>query len=247
MFTKLFLFLSLILMLNKRADLDFALHLGSATRYSIEDIIPSSSAILEILGKFRLQNNEKVLKVFDSPLSRKLNPELRNLFIEITSLAWLLNDTTTGHQPKVDGYMFHDTLLLFGYRLVKFSPLGGPRPHNSLENAIHIGLTAFILTFLVGIDSKVISIPLLYGLARSVAQETFNDDKENEVLLWLLCVCRASSLFQESDDTWLSLKVMHTMYILGLHTWKDISKILARFPWVGVVHDKAGQFIYGVY
>jgi len=224
-----------MLTLRLRADLEFALHLGSKTRFNIEDVKLGSTTIVGISSRFRKQDETEVLK---SAFLRNLSSDLQSLFMDITDLVQLLNDAGAGHRPKINCYTFHETLILLGYQIVDLSPLGGPRPKNRLENAVHLGLTAFILTFMRGLDHKIIDAPLLYNAARIAAQESFDDEENQEVLLWLLFIGGAS-IFTQLDDIWLIVKTKAIMQTLGLHTWRDVSQTLAKFPWVSAVHDNA--------
>lgn len=233
-----------MLILGERADLEYSLYMGSATRFSIEDIISGSTAIFGLRSNFGGQNDQNIPKVLDYRPFRQLSVDLQDLLIDTTGLARLLNDANAGQLPKLDNYIFHDTILLLGYRLVHVSPLGGPRPPSRLGNAVHLGLTAFVTTFLRKLDRTIPDIPLLSELVRSLAQEHFDDDQEyQEVLLWLLFIGRAS-IFKEPDDVWLIPKTAQTMHALGLHTWEDVSRTLAIFPWVNALHDPAGQALW---
>jgi hypothetical protein len=110
------------------------------------------------------------------------------------SLAWLLN-SSPGHGTKLDGYTFHDILILIGYRLIQICPLSGPRPASHLEGTLHLGLTAFMTTFMLGLGRKVPEFTLLSQLTRSAAQEHFDEDEESqEVLLWMLFIGKPSVL-----------------------------------------------------
>lgn len=189
------------------------------------------------------QDDIEVLKALDLQFLDRLEPDLQTLLVEIMNLAWSLNDATANRRPKVDGHKFHRTLLRLGYRLVQFCPLGGTRPYDNLENAIHLGLTAFVVTFLVGLDRKIVYMPLLSELVRSATLQALLDEEENEVLLWLLFVS-GTSIFKSTDDEWLLPKIKQKMAILDLRTWEDVGRMLARYPWVNVAHDKTGLFLH---
>jgi hypothetical protein len=173
-----------MLIFDKRADLEYALHLGSPTRFSIEDILPNSSAIFGLPGSLG-QGGKTFPDVSTLQLSKQLSADLQTLLMDFTGLAWLLNDASARHRPKLKSYTYHDTLLLLGYRLIQISPLGGPRPINRLENAVHLGLTMFLMTFLRGLDRKIEEIPILSELSRSASQEEHlgNELENQEVLL----------------------------------------------------------------
>lgn len=156
-------------------------------------------------------------------------------------MAWLLNEAATGRRPKLDGFLLHNSLIILGYRLLHISPLNGPRPNKHIDNAVHLGLLAFIMTFLRGLDGTLPETTILSELVRSVAQSPFGNALEmQELLLWVLFIGH-NSVFAPLDDTWLIPKTTRTMHALGLHTWEDVAQVVARFPWVNALHDKASQ------
>jgi len=194
-------------------------------------------------GLRREDENQK-LPVLYSRLLRQMSADLQILLIDITDLAWLVNDASAKDRPKLNGFPFHDNLLLLGYRLIYTSPLGGPRPISHVENVVHLGLTAFIITFLRGFDRQIPDIPILADLARAAAQENFDNEQENqEVLLWTLFI-GAASIFRQPHDAWLIPKTTRAMHALDLDTWEDVVRTLVKFPWVNAVHDKAGQALW---
>jgi hypothetical protein len=223
-----------------RADLQHSLLRGLPTRFDINDI--DRAAVVELLSSFERRCDQVLLTVLNFRLFRNVRTDLQNLLVDITRLAWVLNDAHARRIPKINGYVFHETLLLLGYRLVNISPLGIPRAESHLNNVVHLGLTAFIMTFFRGLDGKISGLPLLSGLARTAIQEDFDSERENqEVMLWLLFISRAS-IFKQTDDAWLIPKTAQTIQALGLHTWEDVSQTISKFPWVDVVHDKTGDW-----
>ena len=203
-----------MLTFDTRTDLEYALHQGSATRFSTGDIVASSAAMFGLPNSLRREDEHRRLPVLNYRFLRRLSADLQNLLLEITDLAWLVNDASAKDRPKLNGFPFHENLLLLGYRLVHISPLGAPRPLSHVENMVHLGLTAFIITFLRGFDRRIPDIPILSELARSATQENFDNEQENqEVLLWTLFI-GALLIFRQPDDAWLIPKTTRAM-----HTW----------------------------
>lgn len=218
-----------------RADLEYSLHWGTRTRYSSHDI--ESNDIFCILGSKNLDFYKK-RAVSCALVSLPLSTGLLTLLVDIIHFAWLLNEAIIGRAPPLCGYKLHNTLLFLGYRLLSMYPLGGCRPKNSLENAIHLGLTSFIVTFMRGLDGKVPGNSLLASLIRSSAQELSKIEHGSpEALLWLLLMGKAS-IFGHSDDTWLASDISQTMQVLGLQGHTDVQQKLENFPWVYTLHDK---------
>ena len=177
-------------------------------------------------------------------LVKTLSADLQSLFVDMRSLATLINDASAGYHSKLNAYVFHDTCILLGYRTIHISPLRGPRPTSRLENMIHLGLAVFIMTFLRGLNRKIPNMPLLSNLVRSAAQEHLSGDREHgEMILWILFVGRAS-IFGDAEDIWLVPKAAKTIRSLGLGSWEAVGETLAMFPWVNDVHDKLGHALW---
>jgi hypothetical protein len=217
---------------------NFALHLGSATRFTVEDI-PGNATFPWLQGRIK---NEQEHQYRESQLLRKPNADLRDVLLDMMSLSWLLNHSR-GHGTKLNEYTFNQSLILIGYRLIRVSPLGGARPVSRLENTLHLGLAAFMATFLLGLGRRCPDFHLLSELARSAAQQCFNDEESQEVLLWTLLI-GSVSIFRHLDHLWLIPRVSETSQALGLLTWGDVSQTLSKFPWVNSLHDTPGQLLW---
>lgn len=229
---------------SERTDLDYSINLGSATRFSVEDVELSSNATLGLFTGTEGQDDQMFFTVQRSQLFKQLSDDLQNLVMDIAGLAWLLNNASAGLQPKVNDLKFHYTILLLGYRLVRFSPLGGARPTSHLENTIHLGLMAFIMTLLRKLDLSITGVSLVSGPIRSAAQEEWDNQRENqELLLWILFI-GGVSIFNQVDDIWLIPKILQTSHVLDLHNWEDITRSLRKFSWVSTIHAKAGQALW---
>lgn len=202
-----------------------------------------STAVLHLSNDSR-HDSENILGLANSPFYLYLRADLQELLMDVTGLAWQLNDIKAGNQQRLHHYEFHDTIILLGYRLVSISPLDGFHSTSRLANAVHLGLAAFLMTFLRRLDHRIQDMPLLSKLARAAAQEQFdNGNNTQEMLLWILFIGDAS-LFDGSDDIWLIPIVTRTMHALDLYTWEDVQRALAKWPWVNTLHDKTGEALW---
>ena len=165
--------------------------------------------------------------------------ELYELATDMTCLSRMLNDANAGHRPPLPARAFHGTLLLLGYRLINMHPLGQSRPDSTLENAIHLGLVAFMMPFMHRLDGKIPDTPLLTQLLRS-ALETDHDvcDTAMEALLWVMLV-GWSAEFMRTANPWLVSKISKTMHLLHIDTWEDVSQRMAKYPWIEAFHGPA--------
>lgn len=233
-----------VLMTSRRSDLDYSLHMGTPTRFTVDDVLKDTVAVVGVPGHIYSQYDwysDQTPKVL---AEGHLSTDLRDLFINNIHLAHMLNDGDAKRGPKLNTYAFHETTILIGYRLVSFSTLGGSRPTDSLENIVHLGLMAFIVSFLRGLDRRITDVPLLSELSRHAAQKAYDGEREDlEVLLWTLFI-GTPSVYAPQDEEWLVPKTVDTMRALSLRSWDDVLGILTKFPWVHVVHDQGGRALW---
>lgn len=223
---------------HNRLDLDYALYLGTPTRFSIAEVADGCAVWSWFRDSF---GNENKRRPYGFGRLINLGGELRDVATDLTHLAWLLNDTNAGRPPALDARAFHGTVLLLGYRLIHFSSLGGSRPVCHLQNAVHLGLVAFVMPFMYRFDGKVPDSPLLSRLIRLAVQQNLSADIDvQEILLWILLV-GAASVFLQPLDEWIVPSISQIMHRLRLRTWADVSRTMAKYPWIDAYHNGPGQ------
>lgn len=190
-----------------------------------------------------MQGSESYCTIFEHQF-KILSADFRDLAADILFLASQLNDAIVGMAPKLDALGFQNNTLLLGYRLMKLKPPGLPFEVCPLESLVHLGLTAFLATFFQGWDRQIIQNDRLTSLLLSKVyqQPLMADQDRQEVLVWLLFIGAASSNLWK-HPIWV-LRTQHTLSGLGIKSWVGVRNILAKFPWVTVVHDKAGQILW---
>ncbi|KAL6411980.1 hypothetical protein AUP68_04360 [Ilyonectria robusta] len=228
----------------QRVDLECSLQLGSETLFTVEDVRRCSHALFGHDGNWSGEKIQDAVSGIDLRLSTQLGTDLWELFVDIRKFAWGLNDASVGRRPKMSGDELHGFLIVLGYRLVSASSLDQLRFPSHLHAPIQFGLASFLVTFLRGLDRKTIRYPRISTLSWSAAQHDFTAQREDqEVLLWLLFIGRYT-IFTQTDDSWLIPKVKGAVEALALQSWEDARRTLATFPWVGDLHDKAGQSLW---
>lgn len=192
---------------------------------------------------YLLPNSEVQPLFLDQHQFKGLPKNFRDLLIDIWFLASLINNAIAGHVPKMNATEFQKNTLLLGYRLVKLNHIDSRLGICSLHNRLHLGLTACLVTFLQGWDRRIARNQLLSKMILSEAQKPFGAGQESqELLLWLLFIGAVSSC-QWKNPVWVSI-TKHAIHGLGIKNWEDVKKILTKFPWVNVLHDKAGQALW---
>ncbi|KAL5340725.1 hypothetical protein BJX70DRAFT_396426 [Aspergillus crustosus] len=233
-----------------RADLEYALQLGPRPMFG-----PDAIEVLRSWGSLRFDGvGEGERNEVNNFLQARLRSDIWVLYDDMRRAARLLNEADAGYREKVNAVEFHNVLLLFGHRLLQISPLDASsdpdtnlgKSMSTLDKAVHLALVAFLVTFLTGLDHRIPEKPLLSSGLRLATQDlalSLDLEKENwavqSVLIWMLFIGSVVE-FKFSDDEWLIPTTHSTMQALGLISWGDVRGLLAGFPWVNAVHDRAG-------
>ena len=204
--------------------------------------MPGSATITGLRNDFGQDSKDTFCR--SNPF-RQLGAPFQDVLTDTLSLARQLNGSI-GRTFKLDGYLFHDICILIGYRLIHISPLGGPRPVASVENALHLGLMSFMTTFMAGLDRKIPHPRLLSELARAAIQKYRDEDPETQELLLWISFMHAVTIFRQAHNLWLISRITEISLDLGLHTWDDACRTLFKFPWVKSLHNKPGEAIWKI-
>ncbi|RAH80542.1 hypothetical protein BO86DRAFT_364886 [Aspergillus japonicus CBS 114.51] len=216
-------------------DMECSFQLGCAPLFSIEEV----DAVIFSTGDFELR------RIAATPEAGPcdLNTCLATLLRHGRDLALVYNAIGAGQQPKLTYYAHFDLVLSFGYRLLKFSPLQGPRPVSHLDDVLHLGLIIFLCTFIRRLDRGIADNNLLARLLGSVAEKVETDRGTQEALLWALLVGTAS-IFQRDIPEWLTAKAATLIQSLRLATWEDTLGLLHRYPWVNALHNESARGLW---
>lgn len=224
-------------------DLEYSLQLGSSTLFTVEDALMICKTAMRFPSLYPRQDSERLPLILDQQPFKTLSANFRDLLVDILFLTSLLNNAIAGVVPKLIVTEFHRDTLLLGYRLLKLKPLSLSLGICCSHTRVHLGMTAFLVTFLQGWDGSIPHNALLSELLLSEVQQHFDGGQESqEMLLWLLFIGAASCCLWK-HPTWVST-AEHTVQGLGIKNWEGVKKILAKFPWVNAVHDAAGQVLW---
>ncbi|KAI8966282.1 hypothetical protein F5Y11DRAFT_188817 [Daldinia sp. FL1419] len=216
-----------------RADLEFAIYLDLPTQFSVDEV-PGAATINWLRERYGTSRMASLLR--SHPFTR-LDPPMKEIWIDIMSLAWFLNDDIDN---RMDGYRYHDTLILIGYRLVHVRPL----PTDNPGHVVHMGLLMLMANFLLSLMHRLPDLPLLREQMRALVLEQFPEGTQNEeVLLWVLFMA-GITIFKRSEDESLMQRVKQTIFSLNLQGWDEICRVFSRFPWINALHDKPGQALW---
>ncbi|KAH1597852.1 hypothetical protein KXV95_001375 [Aspergillus fumigatus] len=226
-----------------RVDLEYALQLGTPTLFRLEEAEWAFMGMRQFSDVHAQPNGKDYFPRSQQHILGSLPINLRDLFLDVLFLASSLNNAMTGDSPKLGVFQLHQNIILLGYRLVKLKPLGLPLRSSSLENRVHLGLAAFLASFLQGWDGQISPNHLLSrSLLASVHQHLSAEQNEQELSLWALF--RGAVLPSSwNDSTWV-LKTRVTLKALGIDSWGDIRDILGKYPWVNAIHDPPGQTLW---
>ncbi|KAI1479565.1 hypothetical protein F4774DRAFT_381368 [Daldinia eschscholtzii] len=222
-----------------RADLEFAIYLGSPTHFSIEEL-PDTATIDWLRKGFRASRMSTFL---ESHVFAQLQPSMQDAWVDVMSLTWFLNESENDC-IKMDGDRYHDTLILIGYRLVHVRPLDKSRG-GTLENGIHMGLLMVITNLLVSILHRLPDLPLLRHRIGALVLEELTEDKEEEgILLWILFMA-GLTISDLPDNGNFMQRIRKLTTSLCLQSWDDVRQILSKFPWINAINEKPGIALWG--
>ncbi|RAK80781.1 uncharacterized protein BO72DRAFT_396856 [Aspergillus fijiensis CBS 313.89] len=215
-------------------DIECSFQLGCEPLFSVEEV----DAVAFSANDFGLRPTPTT----SGAVPQGLNPYLAPLLRHGMHIALVYNTIETGKR-KLTYYSHFDLVLSFGYRLLQFSPLQGPRPVSHLDDVIHLGLIIFLCTFIRRLDRGIADNHLLAKLLWSVAEKVGTDRETQEALLWALLVGTASILSRDIPE-WLTVMVATLIQSLGLATWEDTLYLLHQYPWVNALHDEPARGLW---
>lgn len=177
-----------------RVEIEYELQLGSPTFFWLEDAKRGCKTMTQFSSSCLRSDHAVHLVLLGQPQSTALSTNFRKLLIQSLFLTSLLNDAVAGVAPKMSAIELHHNITLLGYRLVKLKPLGLPLGASSLQDRVHLGLTAFLITFLPFLDGWICLNDFLSQLLLAEVQRPSSPGKDALVtLLWLLFIGAASS------------------------------------------------------
>lgn len=220
-----------------RIDIEIALYNGTATQFQVDDL--PGDILSQLCRDPPFRSDKKNIEFITC-----LSPDLQEILSDIMTLTHHLDN----HAPTtLNVYAFQEAIIQVSYRLIHISPLSGPRPTHSLQDMLHLALTAFTTTLFLGFGPAHLKAPLLPALLRESAQRYQPVDTESrlirELFLWVLLLGRAS-VFTDLDGTWLVPMVREIAFSLRLRTWEDVRCVLSNFPWVERVHSQASKALW---
>ncbi|KAE8343120.1 hypothetical protein BDV24DRAFT_129712 [Aspergillus arachidicola] len=226
-----------------RVDLENSLQLGSPTVFSLDEALVGCKTATPFPSLHVRSESEKHSLAPTHGQSQVLPASLRNILVDMLFLASMLNNAIAGVLPKINAADFYDDIISLGYRLLNVKPLSSTDGICSLQNKVHLGLTAFLVTFLQDWDGQIVRNDLLSSVLLAEVQQPLSSEQDiQEILVWLLFIGSASSCLWK-HPAWV-LTTRRTLLGLGVSSWENIKSILSRFPWVDVVHDTAGQALW---
>lgn len=200
-----------------RVDLEYSLQLGSPTLFRLEEAEMGCKSMSQFPSVCLELDHEVHPLVLGHHSFNALPADFRGFLVDVLFLASSLNNAIASVAPKMSAIDLYQNIILFGYRLVKLKPLGLPLGTPSFQNRLHLGLTAFLATFLQGWDNQISQNDLLSQSLLAEVQTLSSAGQENqETLLWLLFIGAASSCLWK-HPVWVST-AKHTLQALKIES-----------------------------
>ncbi|UKZ68415.1 uncharacterized protein TrAtP1_009452 [Trichoderma atroviride] len=224
-----------------RADLDYALRLGSSPTLDIE--LFENTKTMERLSLSPTPDLNIPSAISSKRFRQQFGTELCGLWDNVVALSSLVNEASAGKRSKLSTVEFLRSHIWLGHKLLKYAPLSSSRSLSSIQNMAHLGLLTIISSFLCGLDRRVTENSILSQMIRKEASLEQNDE-DQELLLWLLFLGAAVILQDHSHDAWLIPKTWETMQKLQVNTWSEVMGTLSKFPWINDFYEKEGLALY---
>jgi hypothetical protein len=222
---------------SSRADIQYAIHSGAHSRF-FRDQFPSQ------IAQFVLKHpNVQIENSSEAQLSKRLNPQLRGVMSDITTVCQLLNDDCT---PLTLGpFEFQEILISVCYRLLRFCPLSRANSLDNNEAVLYLGLLALMSTMLFqNGDLPQIQFRLLTRELRSIIDSIASNEVDEAVFLWLLFVCGIS--VYRNDQSWLASLIRRCTLAYDVRDWRNARAKFSHLPWIDVMHNKPGQELWDI-
>ncbi|KAL9474067.1 hypothetical protein ACSS6W_008447 [Trichoderma asperelloides] len=224
-----------------RADLDYALRLGSSPKLDIE--LFENTKTMARLAISPTSDPNIPFTASDQKFREKLGTDLCVLWDSVAVLSRLVNEASAGERSKLPTTEFLRSHVWLGHKLLKYAPLSSSRSLNRSQSIAHLGLLTIISSFLCGLDRRVTENSILSEMIHMEASLESNGENQ-ELLLWLLFLGAAVILQDPSHDTWLIPKTWEIMQMLQLNTWGGIMGALSKFPWINDFYEKESLALY---
>jgi hypothetical protein len=200
----------------------------------------------------RVMKVNKLNTTFSPAQPLEINTFLQEILLDANTLAHGINTDNKSSTADYDPHILQEVIVSLGYRLIRFRALrSDAQVENMVEASIHFGIIAFLTTLFLRSSGRRF---LRYGLVAECLKDVVDDgwrtsdEGEMESVLWLLFISGISVMQETATDrSWSVLHLQHLVKSMGMEswTWAQLRRLLGRFPWIGCIHDRPGQDLWG--
>jgi hypothetical protein len=214
-----------------RFDIALVFHLGDDPRFAtelklVEDIVPDFDRSIH----------------FKSPLLIMLvfcPVDLHDAALELFRLAHVFN--TRSRRNRFSTHKYMESTVNVRYRLLKMYMAGDSIFTDPVSRALHLGLLANSMSFDAFFNPfDVACEPFFSILLAAVDDPTFQSVVDPGTHLWLLMSAVVSVAGPQSRVE-LAPRVLRAALACEVTEWTSAREVLAAFPWVGGMNDKAAS------
>lgn len=167
-----------------------------------------------------------------------MHPSLQQVLLDVANVTSFFNQGF-----RMAPHFLQEAIVSFGYRLVRFQPMGGPLLGTKIESVCHIALTALMTTLLLQIGRRRF---LQYGLVGQHLKDVVGsglDEVDPDIRLWVLFL-GGISVVPERDDNWLLASIQDAARSSGVQDWGGLHRRLMQFPWIRSLHDAESKKLW---
>lgn len=228
-----------------RTDLSCAYHMAVPTRYSLQEVKEFANETVGANGILSISDRMAVQITIRHEFLGALCFEYRDIFIDASRLAHLLDAANSGQREWLSTHTLHEATLFIGYQLVSASPQSGSEPDNDINTLARLGLIMFCLSFFRNFDAKIIESSSL-GTATSLVVLVLKRQGlwVEELVLWVLCLGHAVQIFGHTVMPSVMHRARLSVDALQLTSWDDTAQLLTKFPWSNALYGNAGKTLW---
>lgn len=140
---------------------------------------------------------------------------------------------------KLDASAFPDIITSVLYRLFDIKAIDGTCTMHPVANAIHLGLIAFMTTFLIqfGRSRRMRYAALSRKFKKALDNTTFQAAVDPATHLWLLVIADIA-VPQMDGRSWIKPRLVEAVSQFGATDWEFARRLLGKYPWIKELHDQ---------
>lgn len=228
-----------------RADLSSAYHLSAPTLFTLAEVEEFARAVVGPDGFLSKPHRLLTSSMVEPDLLKALSTANRNIFLDATRLTQVLDAAYSGKRTWLTVTDLHQATLYIGYQVVGAPPQAEPNVDHDIDLLVRLGTVTWCLSFFRNFDNKIIqSSPLGIAADRVIQGMRSQGAWTEELILWILMIGHVVQIFGPELRPSVMKRAKQCVQVLGLDSWAEATKMLAKFPWSEALNGDTGNMMW---